>query len=339
MLRSGVVNLGMSSPGDSLGFTEAVVSSFSEYWNYTKGSFKAPDIHYPLIFLLLVYIGTFAFEYFAPKRMNYPLTRRKGFWTDIWYVIFMDYVIQVIGLYAVATAFEFVTLRIMHSVGIETPVFNLHDALPLWARFIVFFIVIDFLQWFAHLLLHRSNFFWQFHKIHHAQETLGFASTRHFHFGEYLLLKPAFWIPFTIFGFRIAEDGNYIVWYIWIAYTLTFLSHCNIKLNWGFLKYIFITPETHYWHHSRNIPGKYGVNYASSLVIWDLLFGKFYNPKDKEPILGIPENDVPDSWLGQMAYPFKAIFNMKKSPPQNKDQDFVRTQRRQEKRKKERIHP
>ncbi len=323
----------MSTPSDTLAFTDAVGNSFSEYWNYTKDSFSSPSIQYPLIFLLVVYVGTFTFEYLAPKRMNYPLTSRKGFWTDIWYVIFMDYVIQVIGLYAIATAFEFVTLRAMHAVGIETPLFNLHDALPLWARFVVFFIAIDFLQWVAHLLLHRSNFFWQFHKIHHAQETLGFASTRHFHFGEYLLLKPAFWIPFTILGFRVAEDGNYIIWYVWIAYTLTFLSHCNIKLNWGFFKYIFITPETHYWHHSRNIPGKYGVNYASSLVIWDLLFGKFYNPQDKEPVLGIPDNDVPDSWSGQMAYPFKAIFRMKKSPAQNKDQDFVKKVSRQEKRK------
>jgi len=197
----------------------------------------------------------------------------------------------------------------------------------------VFFVVIDFLQWGAHFVLHRSNFLWQFHKIHHAQEQLGFASTRHFHFGEYLVLKPAFWIPFALCGFKTAD---YVIWYVWIAYMLTFLSHCNIRINWGFLKYIFITPETHFWHHSRNIPGKYGVNYASSLAVWDLLFGFFYNPKDKEPVLGIPDNDVPESFWGQMAYPFKAIFKLKNSPEQNKDKDFIAKQTRQEKRRTQR---
>jgi sterol desaturase/sphingolipid hydroxylase (fatty acid hydroxylase superfamily) len=125
----------------------------------------------------------------------------------------------------------------------------------------------------------------------------------------------------------------YVIYYVWIAYFLTFLSHTNIKVNFGFLNYIFITPQTHYWHHSRNIPGKYGVNYASALAIWDVLFGFFYNPKDKQPILGIPDNDVPDSFVGQMIYPFKRLFSKAPDPAQNKDADVKPSQTRQEKRK------
>jgi sterol desaturase/sphingolipid hydroxylase (fatty acid hydroxylase superfamily) len=322
----------MPTPADTLSFSSAVSNSFVEYWTSFKYSFQNPDVRLPLIYLFVVYVVTFTLEHIAPKRLNYSVMGRKGFWTDVLYLIFIDFAIQVIGLYAMATAVEFITLKVLHSFGVETPLINLHDALPVWARFIVFFIVIDFLQWGAHFLLHRINFFWQFHKIHHAQEQLGFASTRHFHFGEYLVLKPAFWIPFALCGFAVAD---YVMWYIWVAYMLTFLSHCNIKINWGPLKYVFITPETHYWHHSRNIPGRFGVNYASSLVIWDLIFGYWYNPKDKEPILGIPENDVPESFSGQIAYPFKAMFRMKSSPAQNKDKDVehAKAKTRQEKRK------
>jgi sterol desaturase/sphingolipid hydroxylase (fatty acid hydroxylase superfamily) len=322
----------MNAP-EVLSFGEVVGNAFNEYWMYLKYSFAEPSVQSPLIYLFLVYVITFSIEQLAPKRLNYPVIGRKGFWTDLLYLVFIDFAIQAIGLYAIATAVEFIVLKLFSSAGIQTPLFNLHDALPPYLRFIVFFVVIDFLQWGAHFLLHRSNFLWQFHKIHHAQEQLGFASTRHFHFGEYLVLKPAFWIPFALCGFKTAD---YVVWYIWVAYMLTFLSHCNVKINWGFLKYVFITPETHFWHHSRNIPGKYGVNYASSLAVWDLLFGYFYNPKDKEPVLGIPENDVPDTFLGQMAYPFKAIFRMKNSPEQNKDKDFVAKQTRQEKRRNQR---
>ncbi len=314
----------------SLTLSESFISGFYDYVEVMKSSFSNPSVYSPLIYLFLVYLITFMLEVIFPKRINYPLIQRKGFWTDLLYIIFIDFTIQVIGLYAMTSAVEFLTLKGLGAMGIQTPIFNLHDALPPGLRFVFFFIAIDFLQWFGHFLLHRSNFLWQFHKIHHAQETLGFASTRHFHFGEYLVLKPAFWIPFALLGFKMEL---YVIYYVWIAYFLTFLSHTNIKVNFGFLNYIFITPQTHYWHHSRNIPGKYGVNYASALAIWDVLFGFFYNPKDKQPILGIPDNDVPDSFLGQMAYPFKRLFTKAPDPAQNKDADVKPTQTRQEKRK------
>lgn len=320
----------MEAPALPTTFGESVAHGFDEYVTYLKMSFENPDVHNPLIYLFVVYAVAFTLENIFPKQLNYTAVGRKGFWTDMLYLVFIDFAIQVIGLYAVCSGIEFLMKKLFASAGMELPLINLHDSLPPALRFIVFFVLIDFLQWAAHYFMHRSNFLWQFHKIHHAQEQLGFASTRHFHFGEYLVLKPAFWIPFALCGF---QADMYVVYYVWIAYMLTFLSHCNIKINWGPVKYIFITPETHYWHHSRNIPGRFGNNYASSLVIWDLLFGFFYNPKDKKPILGIPENDVPDNFLGQMAYPFKSIFRMKSSPEQNKDKDFVPHQTRQEKRK------
>jgi sterol desaturase/sphingolipid hydroxylase (fatty acid hydroxylase superfamily) len=298
---------------------DAFWKGFDEYADYTANSFANPSFYNPLIYLFFVYIATFFLELVLPKRLNYSPVTRKGFWTDILYLIFIDFAFMLIGFYAVTSTIEYFTLKTLNHFGVHLPLVDLHHALPGWARFLVFFIVIDFLQWFAHFLEHRIGFLWQFHKVHHAQETLGFASTRHFHFGEYLVLKPAFWIPFGLLGFQASE---YVIYYVWTGYFLTFLSHCNIRMNFGPLKYIFITPETHYWHHSRNIPGKYGVNYASSLVIWDLLFGHFYNPKDKKPILGIAENDVPDSFLGQMAYPFKRIFSRKKDVPQNQDENF-----------------
>lgn len=308
-----------------------ITHAFEEYWSYMIHSFQNPNLYNPLIYLLLIYIVTFVFEQIFPKQIQYPVIGRKGFWMDLLYVLVMDYLIEVIGFYAMASGLEFITLKILHQAGISIPLIHLHTSLSPVLRFIVFFILIDFLQWLAHYILHRSTFMWQFHKIHHAQETLGFASTRHFHFGEYLILKPAFWIPFALCGF---QAGNYIIWYIWIAYFLTFFSHCNIKLNWGPLKYIFITPETHYWHHSKNIPGKYGVNYASSLVLWDLLFGFFFNPKDKLPVLGIPQNDVPDTFHGQLIYPFKAILNLNESPAQNKDFELKETKLNHQKSKK-----
>jgi len=307
---------------------------FADYVEYTVSAFRDPSFYNPLSYLFIVYVATFLLEALLPKRLNYPLTKRRGFWTDLLYVIFIDFVIMIIGLYAIASAMEFITTSLLNKAGIPTPLIDLDGMLPnLFVRFVVFFLAIDFLQWLAHFALHRVNFLWQFHKIHHAQETLGFASTRHFHWGEYLVLKPAFWIPFGLLGFKVAE---YMIWYIWIGYFLTFFSHCNVNLRFGFLNYIFITPETHFWHHSRNIPARYGVNYASALAIWDVLFRTYYLPKDKQPVLGIPDNDVPESFGGQMLYPFKALLSKTPSPPQNKDANVQAPQSRQERRKEQR---
>lgn len=263
--------------------------------------------------LFTVWPVMFILEHILPRNKNYSPIGRKGFLLDLFYLFFIDFLFLVIGFAAVTYTVEYAFTNWMKHLGIPLPWFD-PSFIPGWLQFIFFFVVLDFFEFLAHFLLHRINFFWAFHKIHHAQETLGFASTRHFHFMEYLVLRPLSWIPFGILGF---SDDKYLLfsaYYMWIGFTLVFFSHCNVKVNFGFLNKIIITPNTHYWHHSKNIPRKYGVNYASVLVIWDLLFKSYYLPDDPklQPILGVPDNDVPHSFLGQMWYPFKSLFSKKK---------------------------
>jgi sterol desaturase/sphingolipid hydroxylase (fatty acid hydroxylase superfamily) len=263
--------------------------------------------------LFIVWFVTFILEQILPKQKKYAVVGRKGFWLDLFYLFFIDFLFRLIGFVALTYTIEYVFTNAMSSIGIQLPLVNLGN-LPLVVKFLLFFIIMDFFEFYSHYLLHRINFFWKFHKIHHAQETLGFASTRHFHFMEYLVLRPLAWIPMGILGF---SDHSYIICtavYMWIGYFLTFFSHCNVKVNFGFLNKIIITPNTHYWHHAKNIPRKYGVNYASMLVIWDHLFKSYYLPEDPklEPMLGVPDNDVPKNFLGQMWHPFKELFSGKK---------------------------
>ncbi|HET6991859.1 MAG TPA: sterol desaturase family protein, partial [Bacteroidia bacterium] len=255
---------------------------------------KEPSWTNPYTALFVVYASTFIFEQILPKNKSYSVLGRKGFWLDLFYLFFIDFLFGIIGFIALTYTVEYVFTNGMKNLGIPLPLFD-PSHIPFAFQFLIFFIVMDFCQFMGHYLLHRINFFWRFHKIHHAQETLGFASTRHFHFMEYIVLRPLGWIPFGIVGF---SDDKYIACtalYMWIAYFLVFFSHCNVKINFGFLNKIIITPNTHYWHHAKNIPRKYGVNYASVLVIWDHLFGSYYLPDDPklQPILGVPNNDVP----------------------------------------------
>ena len=174
---------------------------------------------------------------------------------------------------------------------------------------LIMFLIQDFMEYWAHFLLHKFDFLWAFHKIHHAQEELGAGSTRHFHFVEMFVFKPLIYIPFAMVGYSAVD---YFLFQITVQNVWGFFTHMNIKVNWGFLNYIFNTPETHIWHHAKNIPHKHGVNYASILNIWDLMFGNFYLPKDKKPILGVPDQkSMPVTFLGQIVYPFKLLLKKK----------------------------
>jgi sterol desaturase/sphingolipid hydroxylase (fatty acid hydroxylase superfamily) len=295
--------------------------SISDYFNNIEKQvgpliikmIKTPSIDNPYTALIVVWFVCFILESVLPKKKNYSVLGRKGFWLDLFYVFFIDFLFGIIGFIALTYTIEYVFKNAMKSIGITLPLWD-PTHLPFIFQFLIFFVVMDFFQFFGHYILHRFDFFWKFHKIHHAQETLGFASTRHFHIMEYFVLRPLGWIPFGILGFPDDKYFACTALYMWIAYSLVFFSHCNVKVNFGFLNKIIITPNTHYWHHAKNIPRKFGVNYASVLVIWDHLFGSYYLPDEKiaQPILGVPNNDVPNNFFGQLWHPFKELLTRKR---------------------------
>jgi sterol desaturase/sphingolipid hydroxylase (fatty acid hydroxylase superfamily) len=303
---------------DSPAFKEVFLQAFATYkegmFELLKFDFSKPAVLFtnPFFTVIVVCLLCFILELILPKKKKYAVTGRKGFFTDLFYVVFTDILLFGFGFYALIATIEWFIKFYLQS---QNPEWFSIASLPVWSQYLILFVLVDFSQWFAHFLLHRVNFLWQFHKIHHAQEELGFASTRHFHFFEFFILKPFLFIPVKLIGFSAAE---YLIVHMWFGYFLTFYSHCNVKLSWGILDYIIINPETHYWHHSKNIPGKYGVNFASILNVWDMLFGFFYLPEDKsiQPELGIANDNVPKNFWGQLWFPFRALLNKKVREPQ-----------------------
>jgi sterol desaturase/sphingolipid hydroxylase (fatty acid hydroxylase superfamily) len=49
-------------------------------------------------------------------------------------------------------------------------------------------------------------------------------------------------------------------------------------------------------------------NYGSNLIVWDLVFGSFFLPADRQPPARIGIADMatfPQTWAAQMAAPFR----------------------------------
>jgi sterol desaturase/sphingolipid hydroxylase (fatty acid hydroxylase superfamily) len=72
-----------------------------------------------------------------------------------------------------------------------------------------------------------------------------------------------------------------------------FFQHANIDLRLGPLNYFFSMAELHRWHHSRDIR-EANQNYGSNCIVWDLVFGTFYWPRDRRPPADVGLSELPD---------------------------------------------
>ena len=81
----------------------------------------------------------------------------------------------------------------------------------------------------------------------------------------------------------------------------------SLDVRLGPLNRIFSMAEPHRWHHSLVLE-EANTNYGSNLIIWDLIFGTFFLPSDREPparigIAALPA--FPPGYLAQLAVPFR----------------------------------
>ena len=253
--------------------------------------------------LIFLSVTVWALEIIFPWRKNQPIIR-KDFWMDLFYILFNFYIFKII----IFIGFSFTVERLfLDLLNIEQSLFlfnvqSLHPILQL----LLFFVLIDFISWGTHILLHKNKFLWQFHKVHHSVEQMGFAAHFRFHWMETIVYSPAKYIALIVLG-NFEPNHAFIVYYLTIA--IGHLNHSNINMNYGPLKYIFNNPKMHIWHHSKHLPKNFktGVNFAISLSIWDYVFKTNYIPYDGgNNRLGF-ENiaTFPKTFLTQISYGFK----------------------------------
>jgi len=193
------------------------------------------------------------------------------------------------------------------SIGIQMDSLSLINTKtwPTWASLLLFFVLLDFVQWFTHVLLHRIPALWQFHKVHHSVKEMGFAAHLRFHWMENILYKPLKTIAVMVLG-GFEPEQAYLVHFV--AITIGHLNHANIKLTYGPFKYIFNNPVMHLHHHAYYLPkASYGVNYGISLSLWDYLFKTAHIPNENgETKLGFEgDENFPQDFIGQNLYGFR----------------------------------
>jgi sterol desaturase/sphingolipid hydroxylase (fatty acid hydroxylase superfamily) len=171
---------------------------------------------------------------------------------------------------------------------------------PIWMQALLMILTVDFLRYWLHRAAHENQMLWRLHSVHHSVVQLYWLNRARFHPFEKALL----WVLDSLAVLRMSVDARVLALY-YIAYSTNgFFQHSNVRVRYGFLNYIVGSAETHRWHHSR-VPEESNANYGNTVIIWDLVFGTWYLPRERDIVdLGLQDPTYPKSFLNLMRAPF-----------------------------------
>ena len=280
-------------------YITAFINEFTSTLNWTLDSilFKVPWYNNYFWGLIVISLVVWLLEIIFPWRKNQSFIR-KDFWMDGFYMFFNFFIFSIL----ISGNYKALGL-LFNEIGITTKslaVFNISNW-PIGLQLVVFFVILDFVQWLTHVLLHKYEFLWRFHKVHHSVKEMGFAAHLRYHWMENILYKPLKTLGVMVLG-GFEPEQAYIVHFI--AIIIGHLNHANIRITWGPFKYILNNSVMHLYHHMKVLPENKpkGINFGISLSIWDFLFKTSYVPDDNGEIeLGfLNEENFPKGFFSQL---------------------------------------
>ena len=186
------------------------------------------------------------------------------------------------------------------AVGVEGGLWP-HDW-PLLAQLPLALIVSQFFEYWAHRLMHTNPLLWRLHATHHSAERLYWLNAGRFHPLDITFLFTAAIAPLVLLGAGPEVTLLYTCW----ATVHGLFQHCNVHVRLGPLNYIFSMAELHRWHHSVKLT-EANANYGNNILLWDIVFGTVYWPKDRDAseVIGFENVErFPTGWAGQIASPW-----------------------------------
>ncbi|WP_394803171.1 sterol desaturase family protein [Membranihabitans marinus] len=284
-------------------YIEILTSSFTGYGHYLFQEITQPSWHNYFYWLIGLSLMVWVIEIIIPW-VDRGTAFRKDFWLDGFYMIFNFFIFSLVGYNAISDVAVEMFNDVLAWGGMENLVAVEIGSWPVVLQWLTMFVVVDFVQWFIHILLHRIPFLWEFHKLHHSVKEMGFAAHFRFHWMEIVVYKTLQYIPLAMIGFGIQDFFIIHVFTILVGH----LNHSNIGWDYGPFKYLLNNPKMHIWHHAKILPyeHRYGANFGQSLSIWDYIFKTAYIPKDGKNIeLGFPgDEEYPQGVKKQWLAPF-----------------------------------
>ena len=202
-------------------------------WTWKSICFEVPWTRNYFWSLIVISLIVWTVELVFPWRKQQSAFR-KDFFLDGFYIFFNFFVFSMFisGIYKIITKLAIEEFQIYPNAIALVNLSNFSSGIQL----LLFFVVLDFVQWLTHILLHRYPFLWKFHKVHHSVKEMGFAAHLRYHWMENILYKPFKVIALMLLG-GFEPEQAFIIHFI--AISIGHLNHANVKLDYGPFKYVF----------------------------------------------------------------------------------------------------
>jgi len=239
-------------------------------------------------------------EIAAPRR---KLTASKTLrWTNnIGLIFFNSFVLRVLfPAAAVGVAFS----AREHGYGL----FNVIEVSPIIAV-IVSVIIMDFVIYIQHVMVHAIPVLWRLHRVHHADPDYDVTTGARFHTIEIILSMLIKFATILLLGPPLIA----VILFEVVLNATAMFNHGNIRLPAPVdrvLRWVLVTPDMHRVHHSVE-DDEANSNFGFSLPWWDRLFGTYRDqPRagHEGMTIGIHKyHDARDvSWItGMLVLPFR----------------------------------
>ena len=215
-------------------------------------------------------------------------------------------------------------------VGFLTAIYQTHlsgltihavTRLPVPLKWTLWILAIDLLDWCHHWVKHRVPWLWHFHAVHHSQRELNLFTDMRYHTVEYLVSRTLVTFPLLMLQTNVTE----VIYLSLVHQWYSRLVHASIRSNFGPLRWVLVTPQSHRIHHSLETP-HFDKNFGVIFSVWDFLFGTQYRGWNEYPPTGIRDPAFPversaragalvATLARQHLYPFLAILRSLRARP------------------------
>jgi len=241
---------------------------------------------------LFIVLGWASFRW--SKRKQYLLQlSHSSYWLnpstyqDYFLVIFNRVIFYTIGIswLIITLDISLTTLGFLRKFG-ETTQEPLFDGWVIVLYSLSVFLFDDFSRFALHKAMHKFNFLWRIHQVHHSATTLTPITALRVHPLESLLYQIrgalvygiSAGTGFFLFGYQVNQLE------IWGVIATSFLfnvfganiRHSQVPLHYGRLEKWLISPSMHQAHHGLTTMQK---NFGSILSIWDRIGGSWRSGK------------------------------------------------------------
>ena len=148
-----------------------------------------------------------------------------------------------------------------------------HFGITFWVAVPVAVVVMDFVIWLQHVIVHAVPVLWRLHRVHHADPDYDLTTGARFHPIEMVLSMLIKLSTIAVLGPPVLA----VVIFEVLLNAAAMFNHGNIRLPAGLdrvLRWVIVTPDMHRVHHSVEVD-ETNSNFGFNLPWWDRLFGTY----------------------------------------------------------------